>query len=548
MFGVSRGAFPSATTQPFGSTGSTFGAQQQQQQPVANTSAFGLSQQTNTTQAPAFGNFGNQTSNSPFGMSGSTTANGTPFGQSQLTNNNASGSIFGGMGNNTALSAGSASVVPNSTAGTSIKPFTTFEEKDPTTGVINVFQSITCMPEYRNFSFEELRFQDYQAGRKFGTSQNGTGTTFNNPQGTTNTGFGIMGNNNSTTSATTGGLFGQKPATGMFGTGTGSGGGFGSGATNSTGLFGSSTNLSGNSAFGANKPATSGGLFGNTTNNPTNGTNNTGLFGQQNSNTNGGLFGQQQNSFGANNVSNGGAFGQVNRGAFPQQQTQQGSGGIFGQSNANANGGAFGQQQGTGALFGAKPASGGLFGQSAGSKAFGMNTNPTGTTGGLLGKPISSKVEEGYLASNKIPTLEDCSVRITKARTNPDYLDNKTPQTHLASHSNKADYLEANLQVDYLDNSREHPLLRLVMPKIILYLGKITNNSNQPGDYSDNKTTSRSPNLVDCLARPIKIIISHLAKMGYNNHNRIIVFLERNQLVLEIQAYSLTAQQIKVTV
>ncbi|EDZ70166.1 hypothetical protein AWRI1631_131880 [Saccharomyces cerevisiae AWRI1631] len=36
--------------------------------------------------------------------------------------------------------------------------------------------------------------------------------------------------------------------------------------------------------------------------------------------------------------------------------------------------------------------------------------------------------------------------------------------------------------------------------------------------------------------------------MGYNNHNRIIVFLERNQLVLEIQAYSLTAQQIKVTV
>ncbi|PJP11049.1 hypothetical protein HERES_0778 [Saccharomyces cerevisiae] len=386
MFGVSRGAFPSATTQPFGSTGSTFGAQQQQQQPVANTSAFGLSQQTNTTQAPAFGNFGNQTSNSPFGMSGSTTANGTPFGQSQLTNNNASGSIFGGMGNNTALSAGSASVVPNSTAGTSIKPFTTFEEKDPTTGVINVFQSITCMPEYRNFSFEELRFQDYQAGRKFGTSQNGTGTTFNNPQGTTNTGFGIMGNNNSTTSATTGGLFGQKPATGMFGTGTGSGGGFGSGATNSTGLFGSSTNLSGNSAFGANKPATSGGLFGNTTNNPTNGTNNTGLFGQQNSNTNGGLFGQQQNSFGANNVSNGGAFGQVNRGAFPQQQTQQGSGGIFGQSNANANGGAFGQQQGTGALFGAKPASGGLFGQSAGSKAFGMNTNSTGTTGGLFGQ------------------------------------------------------------------------------------------------------------------------------------------------------------------
>lgn len=384
MFGVSRGAFPSATTQPFGSTGSSFGAQQQQQQPVANNSTFGLGQQTNATQAPAFGSFGNQTSNSPFGMSGSTAVNGTPFGQSQLgTNNNASGSIFGGMGNNTSLTTSSASVAPNSTAGTSIKPFTTFEEKDPTTGVTNVFQSITCMPEYRNFSFEELRLQDYQAGRKFGTGQNGAGTTFSNPQDSTNAGFGMMGNNNPTTSATTGGLFGQKPATGMFGTGSG---GFGSGATNSTGLFGSSTNLSGNSAFGANKPATSGGLFGNTTN-PTNNATSTGLFGQQNSTTNGGLFGQQQNSFGASNISNGGAFGQVNRGAFPQQQTQQSTGGIFGQSNANANGGTFGQQPGSSGLFGAKPASAGLFAQPGGAKTFGMGTNSTGTTsGGLFGQ------------------------------------------------------------------------------------------------------------------------------------------------------------------
>ncbi|CAI4035524.1 hypothetical protein SMKI_13G1730 [Saccharomyces mikatae IFO 1815] len=402
MFGVSRGAFPSATTQPFGSTGSSFGTQQQQQ-PVANSSTFALGQQANTTQAPAFGNFGNQTSKSPFGMSGSTAANGTPFGQAQLgSNNNASGSIFGGMGNNTSLSASSTSVAPNSTAGTSIKPFTTFEEKDPTTGVTNVFQSITCMPEYRNFSFEELRFQDYQAGRKFGTGQNGAGTTFSNPQGTTNAGFGMMGNNNSNTSATTGGLFGQKPAAGMFG--GGSGGGFGPGASNTTGLFGSSTNLSGNSAFGANKPAAPGGLFGNTTNS-TNNTNSTGLFGQQNSNTNANLFGQQPNSFGANNMTGGGAFGQVNRGAFSQQQPQQSTGGIFGQANANANGGAFGQQQNTGGLFGAKPASGGLFGQTSGTNAFGMNNNTSGVTStGLFGQNNQQQSGAGLLGQQQSST------------------------------------------------------------------------------------------------------------------------------------------------
>ncbi|CAI4048070.1 hypothetical protein SKDZ_13G1770 [Saccharomyces kudriavzevii ZP591] len=403
MFGVSRGAFPNTTKQPFGSAPSSFGTQQQQQQPVGGASAFGLAQQANPSQTPAFGNFGNQTSNSPFGMSGTAAASSTPFGQGQLgANNNASGSIFGGMGNNTSLSASSASAVPNSTAGTGIKPFTTFEEKDPTTGVANVFESITCMPEYRNFSFEELRFQDYQAGRKFFTGQNGASTTFSNPQGTTNTGFGMMGNNNASTSASTGGLFGQKPTTGMFG--TSSGGGFGSGAPNATGLFGSSTNLAGNSAFGANKAATSGGLFGNTTN-PTNNANSTALFGQQNSNANANPFGQQQNSFGANNINSGGAFGQVSRGAFPQQQAQQGTSGLFGQSDTNTNGGAFSQQQNGGnGIFGAKPASGGLFGQSGGTNTFGINNNANDTTSaGLFGQNNQQQNGGGLFGQQQNP-------------------------------------------------------------------------------------------------------------------------------------------------
>lgn len=238
----------------------------------------------------------------------------------------------------------------------------------------------------------------------------------------------------------------------------------------------------------------------------------------------------------------------MNRGAFPQQQTQQGSGGIFGQSNANANGGAFGQQQGTGALFGAKPASGGLFGQSAGSKAFGMNTNPTGTTGGLFGQTNQQQSGGGLFGQQQNSNAGGLFGQNNQSQNQSGLFGQQNSSNAFGQPQQQGGLFGSKPAGGLFGQQQGASTLRLVMPKIILYLGKITNNSNQPGDYSDNKTTSRSPNLVDCLARPIKIIISHLAKMGYNNHNRIIVFSERNQLVLEIQAYSLTAQQIKVTV
>ncbi|CAG8716888.1 9969_t:CDS:2, partial [Racocetra fulgida] len=51
---------------------------------------------------------------------------------------------------------------PNGTANPS---YTTTSEKDPA-GTLNIFHSISAMPAYRNFSFEELRLQDYQLNRK----------------------------------------------------------------------------------------------------------------------------------------------------------------------------------------------------------------------------------------------------------------------------------------------------------------------------------------------------------------------------------------------
>lgn len=45
--------------------------------------------------------------------------------------------------------------------GTAIFVFTPFAERDLVTGEMNFFQSLTRMPHFMDFSFEELRLQDY---------------------------------------------------------------------------------------------------------------------------------------------------------------------------------------------------------------------------------------------------------------------------------------------------------------------------------------------------------------------------------------------------
>ncbi|KAK9764325.1 hypothetical protein K7432_008255 [Basidiobolus ranarum] len=56
----------------------------------------------------------------------------------------------------------------NSENGTASETYRTTPDKDPF-GVITIFHSISAMPTYQSYSFEELRLQDYQQGRK--TSQ-----------------------------------------------------------------------------------------------------------------------------------------------------------------------------------------------------------------------------------------------------------------------------------------------------------------------------------------------------------------------------------------
>ncbi|CAB4256930.1 similar to Saccharomyces cerevisiae YMR047C NUP116 Subunit of the Nup82 subcomplex of the nuclear pore complex [Maudiozyma barnettii] len=365
MFGLNRSTFGGASTQQAPSNASPFGAQQ------TSTNSFGMNQPNATTQQQqGFGGFGmnNTTANNTTGFGSNGTTNTSMFGQN--TNGAPSNPMFGnnsGGMNNTSL-VGNSMNQAGSNNGTGIKPFTAYQEKDPVSSATNVFQSITCMPEYRNFSFEELRYQDYQVGRKFSNSQvpvtNTTGvnsfgqSNVNNNNVTTNNG-GLFSSNNNTNSTTTGGLFGQKPTT-VFGAAAGAGAGlFGQQNTNNN----NSTTM--NSPFGS-KPQGSAGLFGQQNNNATGfgQQTNTTTFGQNNVNG----FGQQQatsnNTFGQQNTNtSGGLFGQSNNNTFGQQNANT-SGGLFGQNNNQ-------QQSG---LFGNKPSSGGLFGQN--------NTNTN--TGGMF--------------------------------------------------------------------------------------------------------------------------------------------------------------------
>lgn len=244
--------------------------------------------------------------------------------------------------------------VPPVTTGSSNPPYNPFTEKDPATNsnITLQYQSISCMPAYRGCSLEEIRWQDYQQGRKtagaFGQSTFGapaaqptTGTgLFGQPAAPTtaqptNTSFGSFGNSN--TAATTAG-------TGAFGT-------FGQPAASTT------------------TPATGGGLFG------------------------GGGFGQQPQPQPQQQTGGFGAFGQ------PQQQPA--AGGLFG---GGGSGGAFGAQNQQPKPFGAFGATGntGTTGTTGGFGAFGQPNQPqpaaTGT--GLFGQPQQPQQQQPQQPNN----------------------------------------------------------------------------------------------------------------------------------------------------
>ncbi|KAJ3079296.1 hypothetical protein HK102_003875, partial [Quaeritorhiza haematococci] len=385
---------PAAGTSAFGtSTPSAFG----QNKPAFGTgtslfggnstpaSGFGSFGSTASTSTPAFGGaaqtgglFGQKPAASG-GLFGSNTLGGTTgtntsvFGATQPTTSafgatNTSGGMFGsGLGAQKPAGFGG---MGGDNKGTGNPPFAPFHDKDTSlpNATVSIFQSVTAMPAYRNFSFEELRLQDYALGKKFATGAGGA--------------FGQVGG------------FGATNTTGGFGT-------FGQPATSttSTPLFGST--------FGANQPQqqTTGFGFGQQPQQTG------GLFGQQPATTAPSLFGSTSTpAFGTSTTTP--AFGSTPTSGFtfgqPQQQGQQsqpktGFGGFGGFGTTTTTPApAFGQQPATttpgGGLFGAKPATTqtgfGTFGAPAATTTpslFGQAaTSQPAAAGGLFGSTTAT--------------------------------------------------------------------------------------------------------------------------------------------------------------
>lgn len=355
---------------------------------TTNTGLFSTSTTSNAFGAkPAGFGFGSTTTNTAApsgGLFGSTPSTGTGLFGQQNTTLGGGGGLFsntsGAFGQQQAAT-GTGHVKYNPVVGTDVMV------KSGTSQNVNIkHHCITCMKEYENKSLEELRLEDYVAGRK-GVANNPmfggfAQTTENKPLFGATGGFGQP----ATTSAT--GVFG--------GGGLAAGGGFGGGAFS----FGASASAA-NAGAGATaaQPSASGGLFG--ANKPAFGatpTAGTGLFGA--TTTQAPAFGTSTSTFG---------FG-------TNTQTQQT--GLFG---AKPTTGAFGATStsgfgafGTGSgLFGNKPtqAQPQPFGTAApafGNISTGFGTN-TSTTGGLFGnnstfgKPATSQPAFGFGTTQ--PTL-----------------------------------------------------------------------------------------------------------------------------------------------
>ncbi|KAK8045214.1 hypothetical protein PG993_005238 [Apiospora rasikravindrae] len=474
--GLFGGGGNTSNTGGFGSTAGGFGS-------ANTTSAFGGAAKPAFGASPSGGLFGstaNTTTNSGgfggggFGSNNTAASTSSPFGGAANTggglfgSNNAAKPAFGAgatTGTTGGLFGGGSAATPStgfgggsfgapaSTAlggnlgeapGTAATAFQPLVEKENATGSAqNSFQNILFQDPYKKWSAEELRLQDYNSQRRYGSGGGGGfgsgGSTFgstgfgsnaattsgfgsNNTATTggglfgsannnaTSTGFGAQNNTNTGFGSTGGsGLFGAaKPATGgLFGStpsaapaastggglfGGGGGTGFGANTSNTSGGFGAANNTAGGGLFGGNNAAQakpSGFSFGNTANNTNTastgfGANNntTGAFG---SNTGGtGAFGNAQT-----NTGGGGLFGNA-------ANTQQSTGGAFG-----SNTGGFGQQnnqQQSGGLFGnqQKPATGGgVFGSAA--------TPSTNTGGGLFGN-ANTNTNTGFGASAQAPS------------------------------------------------------------------------------------------------------------------------------------------------
>lgn len=388
--GLFGGSTASTSTAGFGASTSGFGFGAPQ--PASG----GLFGNTSTVGGGLFGNQHNQTAfgakPTGFGFGSTSTtgaASGSLFGSTPATgtglfgqqNNTIGGGLFsnntaGAFGQQQQQATGTAHVKYNPVVGTDVVV------KSGTSQNVNIkHHCITCMKEYENKSLEELRLEDYVAGRKgssgavFGGFQQQTenkplfgNTSFGQPATTSSNsvfggsalggGFGATAPTSSFSFAATPaqpatqGLFGQaKPAfgatpatggTGLFGATTTQAPTFGT----NTSTFGFGTNTqpqqqTGGLLFGGAKPATSG--FGTApTSTGFGGFGSTGVFGAK----------TQAPSFGTQAP----AFGSMTTGAFGTSTSQ--SGGLF---------------------------AGQGFGKPTTAPTFGFNNPQTGLGGGLAG-------------------------------------------------------------------------------------------------------------------------------------------------------------------
>lgn len=178
LFGAGTGVFGGSgfgQGTSFGAGNSVFG--QGTQLSSASNFNFGGAKETTGFNAQTTHAFGSQTVGTPsrgiFGQNATSTGFGNTYGSN----------TFSGSSLN--------SRVP--TQGTSNPPYQVTQEKETSTGGMQYFQSITCMPAYQAASFEELRLQDYTQNRRFGQQQ-GLFGSFNTGQTTGN----IFGSGNQT--------------------------------------------------------------------------------------------------------------------------------------------------------------------------------------------------------------------------------------------------------------------------------------------------------------------------------------------------------------
>ncbi|KAI7867256.1 nucleoporin autopeptidase-domain-containing protein [Spinellus fusiger] len=335
---------PAANPTGFGAGTSAFG--QPRASAFGSTPAFGATQSVPTT---GFGGFGAAAPATGFGAAQPAQQAGGLFGQRTTTTNTfgsastSAPSVFGAQPQQQTNAFGSMSTpafgqtaTTGSNQGTAIADFSATQDRDLSSNTTTLFQTITAMPQYKGFSFEELRLQDYMNGRKTATAAPGG---FGAPAAT---GFGqapkpfTFGNNAAPAANTFGapaqtgfgqpaqtntfGSFGQNPATSSApATGFGFNNAFGAAATSKpTAPF----------SFGATsaaQPAAGTGFGFNATANPTFGAPQAsqapGMFGAQPAAPTTSLFGGAQQAVAP-------SFG------FGQASTGFGSGGMFGQQPA----------------------------------------------------------------------------------------------------------------------------------------------------------------------------------------------------------------------